>query len=143
MRPRLANPALRPTPADIRWTRDAVLDLLRIRDSSTLLRLRTAADVKARLTMHNTGPDQVPGVLVGQVDGRGYAGAGFATLVYLINAAPVARTVVVEPLRGQALAQHPVHRAADAADRRAAQAAYDPQTGRFDLPARTAVVFVR
>ena len=143
MRPRLANPALRPTPADIRWTRDAVLDLLRIRDSSTLLRLRTAADVNARLTMHNTGPDQVPGVLVGQVDGRGYPGAGFATLVYVINAAPVARTVVVEPLRGQALDQHPVHRAADAADRRAAQATYDPQAGRFDLPARTAVVFVR
>jgi hypothetical protein len=38
---------------------------------------------------------------------------------------------------------HPVHRAPGSADRRAAeQAGYDPETGLFMVPARTAVVFV-
>ncbi|MFM8770378.1 MAG: alpha-1,6-glucosidase domain-containing protein [Rubrivivax sp.] len=29
IKPLLANPAIKPTPADIAWTRDAFLDLLR------------------------------------------------------------------------------------------------------------------
>jgi putative ATPase len=40
MRPLLANPALRPTPADIALARDTFQDLLKIRASSTLFRLR-------------------------------------------------------------------------------------------------------
>ena len=43
-------------PADIAWMRDAFRDLLRIRASSTLFRLRTRDDVQARLTLPNTGP---------------------------------------------------------------------------------------
>jgi pullulanase len=45
MRPLLADPAIRPTPAHIAFTRDAFLDLLRIRASSTLFRLRSAEDI--------------------------------------------------------------------------------------------------
>jgi hypothetical protein len=39
MQPLLADPAIKPTPADIAWTRDAFRDLLRLRASTTLLRL--------------------------------------------------------------------------------------------------------
>jgi len=41
---------------------------------------------------------------------------------------------------GKAYRLHPVH--ANGADKRARESAYDPASGRFTIPARTAVVFV-
>ena len=143
MKPLLADPGLKPTPTQIRWTRDAVLDLLRMRASTTLLRLRSSADVRARLQMHNTGPEQVPGLLVGQVDGRGYPGANFDDLVYLINVDKQAHQVTVAGTNGQRYALHPVLAGRSALDARLGQARFDPTNGRFEVPARTAVVFVK
>jgi len=142
MRPVLRATGIKPAPGDIAWTRDAFRDLLKIRASTTLLRLRTADDIKARLSFHNTGSAQVATVLMGHLNGAGYAGANFTELVYLINTDKVAQTVTADALKGKAYALHPVHRAAGAADTRAAQAAYDGTSGAFTVPARTAVVFV-
>ena len=100
MRPLLADASIDPAPADIAFTRDVFLDLLRIRDSSTLFRLHTAADVKQRLRFHNTGPGQDPVVIAGHLDGRGYPGATFAEVLYLVNVAP-------EPHAGQAAEKQP------------------------------------
>jgi pullulanase len=140
IRPLLANAALKPAPADIAFARDAFRDLLKIRASTTLLRLRSAADIRQRLHFFNTGPQQVPTVLAAHVDGKGYAGAGFAAVDYLINVDLVAHSVA--GAKGRTLRLHPVHTATDAADKRAAQASYDSATGMFTIPARTAVVFV-
>ena len=41
------------------WTRDAFFDLLRIRASSSLFRLRSGDEIARRLTFYNTGPSQV------------------------------------------------------------------------------------
>jgi pullulanase/glycogen debranching enzyme len=143
MRPRLADPRLKPKPADIAWTREAFNDLLRIRSSSTLFRLRSAADVSARLRFLNTGPDQVPEVIAGHLDGRDYAGAGFDEILYLVNVDTEAHTLQFDAERGKRYVLHPVHRAPGAADRRAAeQSRYEAVAGRFTVPARTAVVFV-
>ncbi len=142
MAPLLADPAIRPMPADIRWTRDAFRDLLRIRASSTLLRLRTADEVRRRLRFHNTGSAQEPTVVVGHLDGRGHAGAGFRDLVYLINVDRREHVLEIPAEAGKAYRLHPVHRARDAADRRAAVARYESANGAFHVPARTAVVFV-
>ena len=143
MRPLLADVSLAPAAEDIRWTRDAVLDLLRIRASSTLFRLRSANEVEQRLHFFNTGPDQIPTVVVGHLDGAGYPGAEFSELVYLVNVDKVAHDVTVAALRGRPFVLHPVHRASGAADRRAArEARYEPATGLFSVPARTAVVYV-
>lgn len=143
MRPFLANSGIAPQPGDIAWMRDAFRDLLRIRASSTLLRLRTADDIKARLRFHNTGSGQDPAVLIGQVDGTGYAGANFAELVYVINVDKQAKALSVPALAGKALQLHPVHQSPNAADKRAAQASFDAASGTVNVPARTAVVFVR
>lgn len=144
MQPLLARAGqIRPRPEDIAFARDAFLDLLRIRASTTLLRLRTAADIRQRLRLHNTGPGQDPAVMVAHLDGQGYAGAGFAELVVAVNVAPQARSIEVPALAGRAFEPHPVHRSATAADRRAASARHDPATGALELPPRTAVVFVR
>lgn len=144
MQPLLADPALKPGPAQIRWTRDAFLDLLRIRASTRLLRLPTAADITARLRFHNTGPQQIPGLLVGELDGRGLPGEAFDGLVYLVNVDRQQHALDIPALRGQTgWALHPVHAAPAAADRGAALARFDPSEGRFTVPARTAVVFVK
>ena len=143
MTPLLSNATIKPGPEQNAWTRDAFRDLLKIRASSSLFRLRSAEDIKARLTFHNTGANQVPTVLVGHLNGNGYAGAGFKELVYLINVDKVAQNLTVDALKGRAFTLHPVHTATSAADKRvAAQAHYTAVAGTFALPARSAVVFV-
>jgi pullulanase len=141
MRPFLANPALEAGRTEIEWTHAAFLDLMRIRASTTLLRLRAAADIRQRMTLPNTGSGQVPTLLVGHVDGTGYAGANFRELIYFLNVDPAAREVPVPAHAGKAWELHPVHRAAGAADMRAATSTVNAQ-GTFTIPARTAVVFV-
>ena len=138
----LTNPLAKPHPNDIAWTRDAFRDLLRIRKSTTLLRLRTADDIKARLTFLNTGSNQDATVLVGRLDGVGYPGANFDELVYLINVDKNDKQLTLPALAGHALELHPVHTAPTAADQRAAHASFNSATATFSLPARTAVVFV-
>jgi pullulanase-type alpha-1,6-glucosidase len=144
MAPRLANPALKPTPADIAWTRDAFLDLLRIRASTTLLRLRSTEDIQTRLRQLNTGPQQVgSGAVVGaHLDGQGYPGAGVKRLVYLINADTQAHRIPAPELAGQPWKLHPVLAAPSAADRRAADARWDATSASFTVPARTVAVWV-
>jgi pullulanase-type alpha-1,6-glucosidase len=142
MRPILSNTGIKPSSSEITWTRDAFADLLRIRASTTLLRLRTTEDIVQRLSFPNSGPDQISTVLMGRVDGTGYPGAQFKELVYLINVDTVERTVVTPALQGKAFVLHPVHTRADAADTRARQSTFSPTSGSFKVPARTAVVFV-
>ena len=140
IKPLLANAALKPAPADIAFTRDAFRDLLKIRASSTLFRMRSAADIRQRLRFTNTGSKQVPTVLAAHMDGKGYAGANFKGVAYLINVDLVPHSVAGD--KGRKLRLHPVHTASDAADKRAATASYDSATGMFTIPPRTAVVFV-
>ncbi|NHZ32273.1 alpha-1,6-glucosidase domain-containing protein [Massilia rubra] len=142
IKPLLANAALKPTPADIAFTRDAFRDLLSIRASSTLFRMRSAQDIGQRLRFYNTGSTQVPTVIAAHIDGKGYAGAGFAGVAYFINVDKVAHTLDVAELRGKRLRLHPVHAAPTAADQRAATSTFDSAAGRFTIPARSAVVFV-
>jgi pullulanase/glycogen debranching enzyme len=144
LKPLLSNSAIKPTATEIAWTRDAFRDLLKIRASTTLLRLRTADDIKARLRFHNTGSSQEPTVIAASIDGSGYAGSNFAELVYLVNVDKTAKTLTVDALKAKGFQLHPVHRAAGAADQRvAAGASYNGATGAFTVPARSAVVFVR
>ncbi|HJV01037.1 MAG TPA: alpha-1,6-glucosidase domain-containing protein [Burkholderiaceae bacterium] len=143
LKPLLRNASLKPAPADIAYARDAFRDLLAIRASSTLFRLRTAADIRQRLRFYNTGPQQQPTVIVGHLDGEGYAGARFKSLTYLINVDKVAHTLAVPQERGRAYVLHPVHLQPGAADQRPARAArFDSTTGTFAVPPRCAVVFV-
>ncbi len=144
MRQLLREPALRARPTDIAFARDAFRDWLRIRQSTRLLRLTTAQDIHQRLRFFNTGAQQNPAVIAGHLDGAGLPEAGFAELVYLVNVDTRAHTVQDRTLAGAAWQLHPVHRATAAADRRPRQQARaDATQGRFTVPPRTAVVFVR
>lgn len=142
MRPALADAGIAPRPADIVWMRDAFRDLLRIRASSTLFRLRSADDVRARLSFRNTGPAQNPVVIAAHLDGTDYSGAVFREVLYLINVSPEAQTLTLPEEAGKTYVLHPVQRAPTAADDRPKAARHDPANGRFMIPARSAVVYV-
>lgn len=142
--PLLADPLIKPTATEILLARDMFRDLLRMRASSSLLRLRSAADVQARLRFENLGPQQNGAVIAAHLDGENYPGAHFQSMRYFINVAATAQTLDIGSAKGQAYVLHPVHTSADAADKRiAGSASFDPVSGRFILPARSAVVFVQ
>ena len=143
IKPRLANPDIKPTGGEIRFVKDAFRDLLEIRASSRLFRLRTGDEIKQRLRFHNTGSAQEPTVIVGHLDGAGYEGAGFREVLYLVNVDKVAHTLTIDAEKDKAYVLHPVQRSAAAADRRPAEAAsYVAATGAFTVPPRTVVVYV-
>ncbi|MDM4764669.1 alpha-1,6-glucosidase domain-containing protein [Pelomonas sp. SE-A7] len=144
LRPLLADAsAIKPLPADIARSRGMFLDLLKIRASSKLLRLDSTAEIQKRLSLLNTGPAQNPLVMAAVLDGEGLAGAGFRRLLYLVNVGREAQSLVFEGERGRAYRLHPVQLAASAADPRVRQEArHEAGSGRFFVPAQSAVVWV-
>ena len=143
IKPLLANPGIRPTAREIAWTRDAFLDLLRIRSSTTLFRMAAAHDIKSRLTFFNTGSRQLPTLLAGHLNGEGYTGAAFREVLYLVNVDKIQQALVIPAMQRKNFVLHPVHLAPSAADKRVSAAArYDAASGEFVIPARSAVVFV-
>lgn len=142
MRTLLGDPALRPGPEDIRQAAAHFRELLRLRQSSRLFRLRTAAEIKARLHFYNTGSRQVVGLIVmalwdvpdARLDPR-YAG-----IVVAFNANRAACRVEIPALRGVHLTLHPVQAAG--ADPLVREAQHDPATGALLTPGLTAVVWV-
>jgi pullulanase/glycogen debranching enzyme len=139
MRALLTRPELRATPADIAFMRDVFRDQLRIRHSSALFRLRSAAEVQSRLSFENVGPDQNPLVIDGHLDGKDLAGANFREVEYLVNVSPETQSLLLPAQAGKRWVLHPVQRAG--ADARVREASVSPQ-GVFTVPGRTAVVWV-
>jgi len=142
-RPLLADASLKPTPADIAWTRDAFRDLLRIRASTPLFHLATAAAVRERVSFPASGPAQDPTVIAELVDGQGLADSKFGAVLVVLNADKQAHALDLPALRERRWRLHPVHLDPQAADTRVARTArVDDANGRFTVPARSAVVFV-
>ncbi|MDY7095724.1 MAG: pullulanase-type alpha-1,6-glucosidase, partial [Acidobacteriota bacterium] len=87
MAPLLADPTLAPQQADLELVSEHFRELLRIRRSSKLFRLRDGQEVKDRVAFHNTGVDQIPGVVVMSVsDPDGDIDRKAAALVVVFNA---------------------------------------------------------
>jgi len=90
--PILAREGIRPAEEDIRKTLAHFKEMVTVRSSSPLFRLRTAEDVMARVKFHNTGAGQIPGLIVMSISDTG---AGLADLdpsvdqiVVVFNATP-------------------------------------------------------
>jgi pullulanase-type alpha-1,6-glucosidase len=142
MAPRLGDARIGPEPAQITWTRDAFVELLRIRSGTTMLRLRTAEEVQRRLRLLGTGPAGSGALVAAHVDGRGLQGAQHAGLVYAINVDRVPQALTDPALVGRKLELHPVLAAPNAADARVREASFDAASGRLVVPPRTAVVWI-
>ncbi|MFZ6029442.1 MAG: pullulanase-type alpha-1,6-glucosidase [Chloroflexota bacterium] len=140
--PLLADPALKPSHENILAAVAHFQEILRIRKSSPLFRLQTAEAIKARLSFQNTGPDQIPGLIVmtlvdlDSVD----LDANYDRIVVLFNAAPGEIRYTIPEDIGLALHLHPV--LAASADALVQTAVFDSASGTFTVPGRTAAVFV-
>ncbi|NHZ36012.1 alpha-1,6-glucosidase domain-containing protein [Massilia rubra] len=141
MSPILANALIKPDAAAIVSARDYFLDLLEIRKDTTLFRLRSAKEVSERLRFHNTGPQQIAGLIAMSIDGRRYPGAKYGSVATFFNVDKVARSITIDELKGRKLALHKVQRKSDH-DRLAKTASYERASGTFSIPPRTTVVFV-
>lgn len=108
-----------------------VREMLAIRRSSPLFRMRNATDIAARLHFHNVGPTQRPGLIVMSLDG-----ADGTDIVVMFNA--TRKPVDFALATGADFRLHPRQRTS--ADRRVRRAAY--REGVFHTPALTTAVFV-
>ncbi|GAA4096345.1 pullulanase-type alpha-1,6-glucosidase [Actinomadura miaoliensis] len=138
-RPLLADPALRPSCADIDAARTRTGELLRVKESSPLFSLPTAADVQRRLSFPLSGPGETPGVITMRLDGRGLD-PRWKSITVVFNATPEPRAQTVPPLKDAAVTLHPVQAAS--ADPVVRRSSFDPDTGTLHVPARTTAVFV-
>lgn len=144
MQPLLANPALTPTSAEILTSLDHLQTMLQIRKSSPLFRLRTEADVMGRLRFYNTGPDQIPGLIImtlaDNVTGLHDLDPTRELIVTLFNATDGAQTFSDAAFQGLTLTLHSAQ--AQGNDSVVKTSTFTAATGSFTIPARTTAVFV-
>jgi pullulanase-type alpha-1,6-glucosidase len=139
--PLLANPALAPGPSEILDAAAHFQEVLKIRRSSRLFRLRTAEEVSRHLSFKNGGPDQLPGLIVMTLtDSAGALDRRYRRIVVLFNANDEPQSFEDPEFRDQAFRLHRVQAASR--DRVVRTAAFTPARGSFTVPGRTAAVFV-
>ncbi|MCB8920246.1 MAG: pullulanase-type alpha-1,6-glucosidase [Ardenticatenaceae bacterium] len=142
MQPLLADPTLDPTAADVALMTQLFGELLQIRQSSPLFRLQTAVAIQDRLAFHNTGPDQMPGLIVMSLSDMvgDDLDANYDMVAVLFNANDEAAAFSSDAFAGMALELHPVQQ--NSVDEVVKTAVFDPDTATFSIPARTTAVFV-
>ena len=142
--PLLANPDLRPEPGDIEFNVAVTREWLQVRQSTPLFRLETAAEVQERVSFLNTGAGQIPGLIAMQItdpsDGAIVLDPTLDRVVALFNPTDETIDFVVSELAGLPLRLHDV--LAESVDPVVATSSFDPVSGMFSIPARTAAVFV-
>jgi pullulanase-type alpha-1,6-glucosidase len=138
--PALADPNLKPGPRDIEGTYRHMLEMLLIRKTSGLFRLRTAEDIRKAVTFFNTGPDQVPGLIVERIRNTGRSCFPASQAVVLVNATPQAQTFSDAAFKRQPLILHPIQGVSS--DPVVRKSKFQASTGTFTVPARTTAVFI-
>ncbi|WP_421182736.1 pullulanase-type alpha-1,6-glucosidase [Aeromonas enteropelogenes] len=138
----------KPSGADMATMVGFYQELARLRQSSRLLRLGSGAEVIKRVDFRNTGPDQVPGLIVMTVDDGMAAGADLDPaidgLVVMINATNQSRSIgdfrdgADQPIDLAGLVLSPAHDSSDSIARGAAVSG-----GQLTLDAWSAAVFVK
>jgi pullulanase/glycogen debranching enzyme len=141
MTPLLNDTAIDPSPAQIGASVSHLQEALAIRNSSKLFRLTSASDIQNRVRFHNTGPNQIDGLIVMTISDE--TGANLdpcaRNIIVLINAGKQQRSFTIGSLVGRTIQLHPVlQNSADSVVRSASYAT----NGTFSVPARTSAVFV-
>ena len=142
--PILASDHIRPSKDEITWTADRFRDLLRIRASSPLFRLASADEIGRRVRFHNTGPNQVPGLIVMSIADDGGAGPvvddSYRRIVVFFNATKKSVEFRDMTWKDAVFELHPVQ--ADGGDVVVKGSSFGAGKGEFRVPGRTAAVFV-
>jgi pullulanase len=140
MTPLLSNPAFTPQPQNIAATTAAFQEFLRIRYSSGLFRMATLAEIQQNLTFLNTGPNQIPGLIVMKLDANGGHYGPYQHIVVVFNATNGQVNFTDTRLQGLKLRLHPDQRSS--ADPIVRQSTFNSQQGTATVPALTTAVFV-
>jgi len=140
MQPLLANPALKPQPADIARARDAFRELLQIRGTSGLFHMHTLAEVQDNLHFLNAGPSQTPGLIVMKLDANGGDYGRYQHIVVVFNSTNGQVSFQNSALAGLKLHLHPVQ--LHSSDATVGQSSFNATTGTVAVPALTTTVFV-
>ncbi|HZG66724.1 MAG TPA: pullulanase-type alpha-1,6-glucosidase, partial [Herpetosiphonaceae bacterium] len=137
MRTLLGNPALKPGNPEIMQAVEHFREMLQIRASSRLFRLPTAEAIQAKLRHLNTGPDQIPGLIVMSLSDREGAKVdeAYCRIIVLFNATFSPLTFASAELAGTPLELHPVQ--AISSDAAVRNARFDAVAGVFTIPAQT------
>jgi pullulanase-type alpha-1,6-glucosidase len=141
MQPLLADPALSPASSDIRASVVHMQEMLEIRGSSELFRLESEGDVQDRLQFHNTGPNQIPGLIVMSIsdDFEPDLDPQRERIIVLINANDETQSFKMAAGAECQFVLHPVQQTS--VDPVVRTSTYDGTTGTFTIPARTTAVF--
>jgi pullulanase len=139
-RPLLANPALKPAKSDIEFASVVFREFLQIRKSSPLFRLQTADQIKADLTFYNTGKQQIPGLIVMDLNDTGNIDPNYEEIVVLFNSHPDSVTFSDAALAGKEFTLHPVQQ--NSTDLAVRDSKFDSASGMFTVAGRTTAVFV-
>ena len=131
----LGDPNLAFERDDVERSAQHLREMLRIRKSLDLFRLRSGEEVMARVAFHNTGPNQTPGLIVMSL--RGERGI---EVVVLFNASTQPQAFAFEAGDDADFELHRVlKRSRDPVVR---SAYFDDDDMSFHVPARTTAVFV-
>jgi len=144
MQPLLADPSLDPGPDHIAATQAHMQEMLAVRASSALFRLTEAAEVQDRVAFHNTGPSQLPGVIVMSISdetGAPELDPTAEAMWALFNPTDDPITFGAVAAVGKVVELHPV--LAASSDAVVKTSSFDSATGEFTVPARTTAVFVQ
>ncbi len=125
---------------EIAMSRAHFNELLAIRSDVALLRLQTGEQIMEMVRFHNTGPDQIPGLIVMSVTDSINFDPDYDLVVVLFNVSPESISFTEEVVAGMNLELHPIF--AESADAIVREAVFDSETGTFTVPARTAALFV-
>ncbi|XP_021766485.1 pullulanase 1, chloroplastic-like [Chenopodium quinoa] len=144
---RLENPSYKPDKSHIIAAVENFTNLLQIRYSSPLFRLRSAKDIEDRVRFHNNVPSWIPGLIAMSIE-DGHAGASglsqidpkFQYIVVMINVQPTETKFTNPDLRAKSLQLHPV--LSMSGDTIVKESKYEPSTGSFTVPPKTTAVFV-
>lgn len=139
-RPILANTALAPDPAQIAGAASVFKEFLQIRKSSPLFRLTTEEQVFADVSFFNTGPEQIPGLIVMRLEDVEDIDANYDEILVFFNANQQPIQFTESTMTGETFTLHPA--LINSVDTAVAQSAYDPATGAFSIPALSTSVFV-
>ena len=144
MKPLLADPALKPSAADVATAKAQAQALLRLRFSSPLFRLGSADAVNAKVTFPVSGSaSSNPGVIVMRVDDTVGADVDPALkgLVVVFNGSAAAVDQKLPGMAGANLALSPVQSAG--VDPVVKTSQWNDSTSMLSVPARTVAVFVQ
>jgi pullulanase len=140
LKPLLADAALKPGHAEISNAFSVFQELLQIRKSSPLFRLKTAGQVEKSLTFLNVGPNQLPGLIVMRLSNTEGLDPNYDEILVLFNGDVKPVSFSDASFAGNAYLLHPVQQSS--VDPVVRTASFDASNNTFYVPGLTSAVFV-